>query len=401
MVIEYSEARRVADLLPEADAMADWRRVVRLYRQIVEFGGSEPAPPLLRGALAQAMHDVSASYLGQEEHMCAHGLAMLANDEGHERFDTALWTSYYLDVRFAVRRAVRPLPTPYESLVETSRRLRDARALRSTLHDTGTTGLLAGSISYGRFYNVRGHRPDAQASDLDLFVVLPDSGSLDDVVDRLGSVPFASRAAVDKLGARSRIFADRFDDGRTILSHKVECWDDRSDPALPGGAVQGIYLLSVHLITRPVLDYLLVDSTPRIRREVAGTRRSIRDYRDRTTRRRDLHRTFAGRACALDSDSVAVPGGHMRTTDFYRIDEHDFYSPGLYQSMLLPAPDLLWGDEPGALPRLRRFHRKLDERVRYEATVHRYALLRPSLAHVRRDAFAPWVIERIDAGLVS
>ncbi|MEU4473914.1 hypothetical protein [Micromonospora sp. NPDC023888] len=406
MVIDsMGPLHRVADVLPQADLVADWRRVTGLYRQCVQFAaprGVRQPPRPLREALAQAMQDVSASYREREEQMCAHGLAVLANNEGHEEIDGALWQRYYRDDRFAdlteAAPAGRPVPTPYEAMVETCRRIRDARSLRLALAGTGTTGLLVGSASYGRFYNVRGRRPVVPASDLDLIIVLRDATALSEVAARLQRIPFASPTDVHRLADRADVFTNRFDDHRTVLSHKVELWGDHAaDPVLEIGGVAGRYALSLHLMTMPVLDYVLISSTPRILRDLAGVRRSVRDYRDRPTHRHDHQRTFAGRGWVLRPETVPAAAGQLRTTDIYRIDEFDSYCPGLFQSMLLPAPDLLWGDDLEVLPRLQDFQRKLADRVRYEAAAQRHALLRPSFAHVRREAFAPWVVDRLDS----
>jgi hypothetical protein len=65
--------------------------------------------------------------------------------------------------------------------------------------------------------------------------------------------------------------------------------------------------------------------------------------------------------------------------------------------MLFPQADLLW-DNTDVRPAIDEFQRKLRERIRYEATRRRHAMLRPSFAHIRRAAFAPAIINLLDSG---
>jgi hypothetical protein len=396
--------RRIADLLPHADLRADWRRVRGLFHQQIQLidGGFRRIPDEITEAFADAVLEISASYAGREEELCEHALAVLADVECGEIVDLDLFRTYYEDDRFTPAPGVASEPrrrsAPYEAIVETCRRLRDSRRLRAACRNTRTSGLLIGSTSYGRFYNVRGNRCGNAASDLDFIVVIEEADGPYTIAEALASLPGVAVSDVDHLVRRARVFADGLDDGRTVFSHKIRLWaDGTSDPMLPSGAAPADYLLSLHVMTPPVLDYVLVTSTPRLLKETAGTRRTVRDYREALTARWDHLHDFAGRSHRVELDAVPAEDGCLRSPRVYHIDEFDCYFPGFFQTMLFPQPDLLW-DDLDVRPAIDEFQRKLGERVRYEANRREHAMLRPSFAHVRREVFAPSVIKLLDTG---
>lgn len=401
-------AKRVADVLPDAARRANWTRVKDLYEQcvrILEDGSEQELPEELRDALAKAIQGLSSAYSGHEDQMCEHGLAIFADAEGQEILDTNVLLHHYHDGRFTrtdrTGGAGRPRPSPYEALIETCRRLRDARAVRAVLKGTGTSGLPCGSTSYGQFYNVRGHRDHQPASDLDYIIVIRDARALDKILAGLSALPGLALADLDRLAHRTPLFAERFDDEHTTLSHKATLWADGArDPVLDSATNRHDYLLSMHFVTQSALGYLLVEETPRIVREAAGGCRTIRDYRDSAIGRRDHQRTFAGNSHVMDLKTSQVDGGYLRTTRVYHIDTLDAYCPGFFQSMLIPEPELFW-DELEIRPRLDQFQRKIAERIRYENSRDPHRMLRPSFAHIRREIFAPGVIQRMDGPYAS
>jgi hypothetical protein len=154
-------------------------------------------------------------------------------------------------------------------------------------------------------------------------------------------------------------------------------------------------LLSLHVITRRVLDHVLVSSTPRLLAETAGARRTVQDYREQPKAHREHLRTFAGLHHYLNVGSVPVADGFLRSSSAYRIDELDAYCPGFYQMMLIPQPVPLW-DNLHILPVLDGFRDKLAERLAYEVARQPHMMLRLSFAHVRREMFAPRIIRSLD-----
>lgn len=398
-------ARRVADVLPEAHRRADWRAVRALFRQLLQFAehDRERIPAELTEAFALELREASScsGYVRPGEQSCEHALAILAEVEGHETLDVAVYRRYYEDDRFTGPPSkdttlVRRRSAPFEAVVETARRIRDANQLREALRNTESSGLPAGSTVYGGFYNVRGNRRGQPASDLDIIVAVGDAQQLPAATEALSTLPGVRPADVDRFARRCRVFADSLDDGRTVLSHKITLWGDGSaDPMLPGEVARAEYLLSLHFVTPTVLDYILVASTPRLLQEVAGNHRSVRDYRESPARRHDHVRTLTGRSYLLGLDTRPAECGFLRSTRVYYIDESDHYCPGFFQTMFLPQPEPLW-DSLDVRPALQTFYRTLAERVLYERGKHPHTMILPSFAHVRRDAFAPQVIKKLD-----
>jgi hypothetical protein len=394
----------VAELLPQAYRHADWRRVRGYYQQAGEVvdRAADRIPVEMREGLADALLEVSAGYVGSEELMCAHALAVLANADGHEWIDPVRRRAYYEDDRLAVsdRAATDTRRTPglVESLIETCRRRRDAHRLREAFLGTRTSGLMVGSTAYGPFHNVRGNRDKSSASDLDFVIIAETADTVQLIATRLAMLPQVCGQDVDQFIRRGRIFADRLDNGRTVFSHKLRLWPSGTDdPLLHNTIAPADYLLSLHVMTRPVLDHVLVSSTPRLTAEESGTRRTVQDYREAPRGQQDHVRTFAARSHYLDLATVAVAGGYIRSPRVYYIDESGAYCPGFYQTMLMPQPTASW-DDLDTRPALARFRAKIGERLRYEAQQRRYAILRPSFAHLRRHAFTPHIIRSLDEG---
>jgi hypothetical protein len=394
--------QKVADVLPEAHRRADWRTVRALYSQLVQQDCNFMRDELMEAFAHELRELTSCSEYGKSpERLCEHALAVLAEVEGHETLDVVVYRTYYEDDRF-VRRLPEDPPrarrrcAPFESIVETTRRIRDAHRLREAFRDTRTSALLVGSTGYGGFYNVRGNRHGHAASDLDVLIVIDDASALTSTADALYTLPGVSTADVDRLAQRAWVFARKLDDGRTVLSHKIALWTGGTrDPMLPAEVAPADYLLSLHMMTPATLDYILVSSTPRLLSEVAGIRRSVMDYREAATRRRDHVRTFTGRSYRLGLDIQQTQHGFLRSTRVYFIDESDHYCPGFFQTMFLPRPDALW-DDLLVRPALQAFYSKLSERVRYEKEKHPHSLIRQSFAHVRREAFASRIVRTLD-----
>jgi hypothetical protein len=392
---------RVADVLPDAARRADWSRVNALHKQCMRIraAGVELPKELLDG-LANAIHGLSSAYNTYEDEMCLHALAVFANASGQETLTPEVCLSHYDDeslTRFdGTGPTARRLPPPYEALVETCRRRRDACAVRRALKDAGTSGLLCGSANYGAFYNVRGCRGDEPGSDLDCIIVLGDPRSLDRILDELTALPGINRVDLGRLAERARLFTQRFDDQQTVLSHKLRLWSGSARDVImaPIGGRHD-YLLSLHFVTAAVLSYLLVDSVPRIDRDAAGGCRTIRVYRETAPLRHDHQRSFGGASHVLDLETTQTVSGYLRKTRVYHIDQLDAYFPGFFQSMLVPRPTLLW-DDLEIRPRLDQFQQKIGERIRYENSRDGYTMRRPSFAHPRRAVFAPGVIQQLD-----
>ncbi|MRH92267.1 hypothetical protein GFY24_33360 [Nocardia sp. SYP-A9097] len=393
---------RVADVLPGLTQRANWSAVRALFSQQVQQidSGGRYVPDSLAGAFADALERVSPSYAMDYGTMCLHALTALADEEGMEYLDIELFRRYYefdiLSSAPALAADPRWRPGTGEAIVETCRRLRDVHCLRAVLHHKGSSGLLIGSMNYGRYYNVRGNRYGERASDLDLIIVVDTASDLIALADALAGVRCVRSSDVDRFRQRAEVFIGELDDECTVFSHKVRLWSDGvPDPMLPREIAAPDYMLSIHVMTPPVLKYALVGSTPDLLRPISGRRRTLRDNRESRTDRWDDVLDFAGRRDRADLDEVEARNGWLRSPRCYYIDDQDCYYPGFFQSMLMPGPEVLWDDRDIRFP-LAEFRHKLEERRHDEASRRRPAMLRLSFAHIRRAEFAPSVIRALD-----
>jgi hypothetical protein len=228
-------------------------------------------------------------------------------------------------------------------------------------------------------------------------VVVGETSTLATIADRLALLPGVTDADAARFARRARIFAGRYDDGNTSFSHKLTVRVEGSpDPLLPVDGPLPRYRISLHVLTRPLLRYVLVDPATRLTADDAGTARTMRDYRETTTGRRDVLRTFAGRQHARDTIVEPAEDGHLRTTSIYVIDDTDAYCLGFVQSLLITTRSEPLLDDLGLRPELDAFRHKLRERLRMERAVHPYMMMLLSLAHVRRPVLGPHMVRALD-----
>jgi len=392
----------VAEVLAEADRTADWRRVRALYgqyRNLVANGAGADMVNDVLAALGQEVGRLAPSCVGRDGLLAAHALAVFADVAGHEALDPGTFQSFYRDPPFesylGAHRTKRR-PSPFEAVVETCRRLRDAESLRQVLRGIDCSGMLCGSVCHGPHFSVRGNNGEEAGSDLDVLLVARRTSDLSAMCTAIGRLPGVAAADVQSLRQRSAAFAAMYDDDRTALSHKLTMWTEPgSDALLLDPDASPTYKLSLHVLTLPALDYVLVESSASMVKESAGTRRTIRDFRDQNTDRVDVQWTFAGHRLELNPDVRQVADGYLRCTGAYSIDDGDHYSPGFMQVLMLPDFDLRW-DHAEIRPRLETFRRKFTERLRYERQADQFTQLRPSYTHPRRGVFAPHLIGRFD-----
>lgn len=373
----------VGEVLAQAHAATDLDRL----RALVEQARHLRLPPSdLRDALSECLTSLVGDFRGAEEQFVCYVLAVIAEVAGDETFDAELFRRHYSqDVQTAGRQS----PTLFETVVETTRRLRDAWRLEDALVGTGTSGILCGSTSYGPYFNV------SSASDLDFVIVIENAAAAPVVAKRLDHLAGADPESVELLQVRAELFRDQYDNGHTALSHKVRLWANQDDQMLGRTGLPGDYNLSLHLLTDRVVGYALVESSRTLDRSTAGGIRTVRDYRDTEATRPDLPRTFAGREHPVRPELERVTQGWLRSTTAYQFDDADSYCPGFLQTILLPLLDLRWDDRL-CRTRLRAFERKFRDRYLAERARLPHSLLRPSFTHVRRDVFAPHIIRLFD-----
>jgi hypothetical protein len=406
-----SDSPKVADILHQACRTADWDLVQALYRQcshIADDQGGRYMPDDLVGFLSEAMSRLASAYIGEEEELARHTIAVFGDAERRKAFNKSLFRSLYHDERFDrfapyqedSSISGRRRPCPSEAVVETCRRLRDANAIRTVLRGAGTAGILGGSASYGRFYNVHGNRT-GESSDLDIVVVLNDFTQLRDVAERLELLSGLSKESLDQFRERSRIFVNEgLNDRQTIFSQKLTMWAHAvDDPLMVWANLQATYLLSLHFMSLPVIDWLLVADATKLSRDETGSTRLVGDYREQSAKRQDHQRSFSGRNQRFDLEVDGVDGGFLRRSRVYLIDRNDQYYPGMFQNLILPRFERRW-DDLDIEGRLATFKWKMIERLRYERRIRPHEFLRLSLSHTRNEVFAPHVRNSIDTGIM-
>ena len=404
----FVQGRHVPDLLRIAHANADWDLVEGVYRQCVAVAEDKIGrfmPNELPSSLAKAFGRISASYHRHEEDLILHGLAILANAEHADRIGPALFTKLYQDVRFDRFAPYRPVssgqdsrrrPHPFETFVETARRYRDVNHLQSGLADLPTTCILGGSLNYGRYYSVRGATPGSTGSNVDIMLVLPDFGWMDEVLSGVSTLSSCSGASLTSLERRARLWRENdLDDGRTVFTHRLSMWTDTPDPLMTWAPNPGQYEINLRVASIEALEWLLVADNPKLTAGDSGHHRSIRDFCQSERSADGYLRSFSGRSRRMPLDVEKVDDSLLLTHGVYSIHENRYY-PGSLQNLILPRFNKRW-DNASIGSKLETFRWKIIERLRSERRDQPHEILRMSLAHTHADGFAPHILSSIDS----
>lgn len=391
-----------------ADRRANWDRVRHLYRQMIALVERECLDDELAGELALAMARLCAAYDREEELFVEHLLSVMHEVDPQSGGREERFGSYYHDVRFRhfeayQSRDERRRPTPFEAAVETCRRLRDVNRLREQLAPVPTGCVLGGSASYGRFFNTVGVRDNA-ASDIDLILVVSDYGRLPAIVDALERVEGIQEDGLAQMRERADLFQgvlERLDEQeRCLFSHKLKLWPPESpDRMLARTDIGGSYALSIHVMSAPVMDFVILRDLPHLDRE-----RKVLDFRAQRARDPDKQRSFAG------TEHVSSRGRQRKCEGGYLVPSYvcqvtpaegapgERYYPGQHQNLILPEIEIRWELESHRLylP-LFSFKVKLRERLELERHWRPYEIQRLSNSHLRRDHWAPYVSKRVNS----
>jgi len=433
----------------EPTARADWSRVEGAYRQICSItsdGQATYLPDVVTGHLAQSLGRVFSNYRGREAALAVDLRSVLASvDKDAAPADESMLRLYF-DKRligprtkvggprfaaYSPQGAQRRRPTPFEAALETCRRLRDLERLQRALQPIPCAAILGGSMSYGRFMNVRGAnwgrtRPrrrdplgvhwvlldpkadgprDAErekGSDTDLVLVLEDYGQLGAVAECLASLDGTLREDIARLRRRVDVFHTLKVGESRMFSHKLPLWQGNRDPMMAGTGLLGPYVLSLHVFSRHELDHLLLTNLSVIAFESRQRHvESMWDFRpDPPGKRFDQQRSFAGSELRMRRPSERDANGYLAKSAVC-IVRKGRYHPGMYQNLMIPLFDTLWDAFPEPLsPRLEAFRWKVVERLRSEKRRWPNEKLRLSLSHTRSEVFAPQVVLGLDEGRI-
>jgi len=406
-----------ASITPPVDlyTRADWRSVEQLYRQfstIVAKG--DPVPTEITGSLANSLGRVLAFYEDEETTFVRDLLDLWSSVDRLQGSDESKFRRLYFDprlndyaeYRFPPEGGIRRRPRPFEAAVETSRRLIDLNHVRRQMADIQSGGVLGGSVSYGRFYNVTGAASEfgAKASDTDLLLVLQDYKQLNAVADGLSGMPDIDRESLELFRNRARVFSTiQPEHAPCIFSHKLALWNTTRDPVLSGTDIPGQYKLSLHVFSLSDFDFLTLKDIPILEppKGATGFDRRLKDYRDSAPANDRVYdsRSFAGialRTHPLNPSKAEL--GFLATVQVCLIED-DRYCPGLHQNLILPQFEKRWETESVRLYlRMLTFRWKILERLRTEKTKRPFEEQSLSLSHVRYFVFSPHITRRADRG---
>lgn len=153
-------------------------------------------------------------------------------------------------------------------------------------------------MSYGKFINVKG---GADASDIDLLVVVDSWNDLATTLAHLRGLEIVSAVDVDRMTNRAENMLSRWGDRDDIaFSAKAAIRADQEDPFLVGFNQQSAYKLSLHFMSREGADIVLMKDYLDL--SISDELKSIvfMDYREEPPTRDDFQRSFSG-------DSLNVP----------------------------------------------------------------------------------------------
>ena len=280
-----------------------------------------------------------------------------------------------------------------ESTIETARRLRDLRLIEEALSKTTVGAVVGGSMSYGKFINVKG---GDDASDIDLLVVIDSWNDLADNLANLRELDIISKIDVDRMIGRAENMLSRWGDREDIaFSAKAALRESQEDPFLRDFNVSPRYEVSFHFMSREGADIVLMKDYLDLSISDELKSKIFMDYREVPPTRDDFQRSFSGDSLGIPVEYEEHLGSYERFTASFVVDGGRFY-PGMLQDIILPAFDVRWGDT-----RFRRvvesFRWKLIERLRYEKNAFPNEILRLSFAHTRSDVFASHTIRSVDA----
>lgn len=391
----------------KAHARADWRRVEQLYRQFVEIVNDPEKqnvlPDVLTGSLAESLGRVFAHYDGQERQFMEDLFWILSNIEGFADPSIEHFRQLYSDERlkrfppYHPTGEVRRRPKPFEASIETCRRLMDLNLVRDALTPLLTGGILGGSVSYGRFFNVCG-ATIGKPSDTDLLLVLPDYDYLSKVSVALETIRGLDKESLEDFKKRIKFFQTIKKSYRhCIFSHKIKFWEDTPDPYLSQYQIPAHYLLSSHIFSWSDFEFMILKDKPILQPEPNGKFiRNLHDYRNTEPTRFDNQRSFSGIDSTVPLVKKKVEGGFLSRVRVCHILKDRFY-PGLHQNLILPQFEIRW-ESP-----LRRlylpvlsFRWKILDRLREERRLRPFEVQSLSLSHTRSEVFAPHITRRAD-----
>lgn len=371
------------------------QRLLRVSRAAqTSRGRFEPANQLF-DSFVDSVEALLVRYLGREETLVADILRVCLGADALHDTHAMLFAYLYDDGGFGVpagpdgggpdRR-----PRPFEAFVETLRRIRDLRSLVAGISQGSIAGLLGGSVSYGRFYRIRGAM-GASASDLDLLVVVDGPEELNGLVDLLAEHPLVAEPDVKRLRRAAHLYLGAYHADEPLeLVARLAMWQGQQDPIFLAPGYDPNYELSLHVITYNALQQLLAEDGP-------DYMTSLRTHPGSTTTNPDNVNVFTSFTGEGILEPRLITGSaemgfveRQKVREFVRLPDGSiqrFY--GRFFHNLIPKAEVLWTD--ASLQDMLASLADRVERALNEERRGRHEFLSLSVAHPRRGHF-PWYL---------
>ena len=186
-----------------------------------------------------------------------------------------------------------------------------------------TAGILGGSTTYGRFYNVKGAPAMEAASDVDLMLIVPDVKEISALCEALTNVSALDSDSVNLFARRAEIYEvlrDEVPGSEVLFSQKIPIWKNVPDDFLAGTGIWPQYDVSIHIATLGLFSGIILEDVPRIEDDACV---KIVDYRADVPIPRYAARGFNGIDSWRDSEYSPVDRGHMWRVQVFDTKDED------------------------------------------------------------------------------
>lgn len=390
--------------------------VTSLYRQfsalkkLGDGSGSAPAMTAITDRLAEAIAGVFASYEDCEDEFLLDLRDTMVEIDQIDGTEKERSTHLYKDEslrKFDIFRTGgengKPRPKPFEAAVETVQRITDLNKIRDQLRPLGTTGILGGSLSFGRFFTVYGSYAFERPSDIDLVVLVNDYKDLGRIADALAKVKDKNRTHFIHPGQLERMKqrAEEFlsfspADPPMFFQQKLTLWEDANPQFFKQLDLPIRYRLALHVLDPDDFDYITLNGFSRLSDLPAEPLR-VRVYRDdKPSKNAEDQFSFSGRCRKSPVEEDPQVEGKV-TMQLCELTDGRFY-PGTHLNLMFPQFEVRWEnpDLPARLP-LQALRYKFQVQLEDERRLHPFEVQKLSFGHARSNQFARRVTQRLDS----
>ena len=386
--------------------MSAWKGAECAYRQYMElldgclrFNVFQiTALTDLRSILAERLKRAFVSYNEKEENFPEDFLCHIAQIDGRYGTKKKLFAEYYqrpelerffhrLSVSGSPNRPVtriayinpRRTPPVFETVYETCRRLVLLRQFITVAREPTAAVVLGGSLSYGKFYNVRAD------SDIDLLIIVSSGDAVVKLATSLQSCRCFRQDATTLFLKRARVYA------RLQAKHQCDMISQKLTVVEPGSFDISLHIVNGIAFSRIVFAERNIPNVKQLAPEF------LRDYRVTAGPVQDyFQKSFDGSFLHVPSQSRDTEDGFIAKVPFCVIRDGRFYL-GVHHNLLLPMLEFRHERVTNQyrFPAL-ALKAKVLERLEQERHARPHESLRLSYAFTRSQDFSPLIRMRAD-----